>query len=566
MPWKAGRGGHGGASAARRTSDTQAMADTNPNPQPPLHPTPREGLTPFEHHVTADNSSTQPDRPRANGFEPPPEHFGDYELIAEVARGGMGVVYRARQVTLGRVVALKMILAGRFADDDDVERFHREAEAAARLQHPNIVAIFEIGEIRGQHFFSMEFIDGVSLARKIAAGPLPGRAAAGYVRKIAHAVNHAHRQGIVHRDLKPSNVLLDADDEPHISDFGLAKRIGGDPGHTRTGTVLGTPSYMAPEQAQGRRDIGPPADIYGLGAILYELITGRPPFQAETPLDTAMQVIQNQPVPPRLLNPRVDHDLETICLKCLEKDPQHRYPSADAFADDLQHYLDGESISARSFNVLDRLARTLERSQHDADFSAWSSMLLWMALVIGIEHVIVFVLMYTGQPKWAVNAARLLQFAFLGVLFYANRRSRLLPSTSAERELWTIWIGYFLTYVSVLAVTYLLFALDVLKAGDHMPDNWPECLPYPFLSLVAGLAFFVMGSNYWGRCYIFGGAFWACAILMPLQLTLAPLAFGLLWFTALLMLGLRLRQLSANAVAAADNSAQVATVLFEEKK
>jgi serine/threonine protein kinase len=516
----------------------------------------------------ADGSATHIDRPPApSGFQPPSQRFGDYELIEEVARGGMGVVYRARQVSLNRIVALKMILAGRLADAEDVERFRTEAGAAAGLQHPNIVAVFEIDAIEGQHFFSMEFIEGASLARKIATGPLPGRVAADYLRRIARAVQHAHQHGVIHRDLKPSNILLDRDNEPHISDFGLAKQLGGDPGHTRTGAVLGTPSYMAPEQAQGRRDIGLAADIYGLGAILYDLITGRPPFQAETPLDTALQVIHNDAVPPRLLNSRIDHDLETICLKCLQKNAALRYASAGALADDLQRYLDGESISARSVNVIDRLARTLYRSHHDADFSTWSGMLVWMAVVIGVEHLIVFLLIHSDQPRWVVAAARTIQFVLLGVLFWVNRRSRLLPSTVAERELWTIWIGYFGAYVSVLVVTRLLFALDVLAAGPNMPPgHWRECLPYPFLSLVAGLAFFMMGSNYWGRCYVIGLTFWLLAALMPLHLTLAPLGFGVLWFAALMMVGLHLRKLGQPASeTAATPASQAATVPFRRQ-
>src|SRR5262249_12431053 len=260
-----------------------------------------------------------------------PQRFGDFELLQEIARGGMGVVYRARQMTLNRIVALKMILSGRLATDEDITRFRTEAEAAARLQHPHIVAVHDVGAIDGQHYFSMDFIEGISLAQKLQNGPLPGRTAARYVRLIARAIHHAHKQGILHRDLKPSNILIDAEGEPHITDFGLAKRLGGDSGQTRTGVVLGTPSYMAPEQAAGKsQQLGPPCDIYGLGAVLYELITGRPPFRAETPLDTVMQVMDRDPPPPRLLNSNIDHDLETICLKCLEKDPRRRYPTAEA--------------------------------------------------------------------------------------------------------------------------------------------------------------------------------------------------------------------------------------------
>jgi serine/threonine protein kinase len=530
-----------------------------PMPQPVREePTVARGLAP-------DMTVTQVDRQTPRSIEAPPERFGDYELISEVARGGMGVVYRARQVDLDRIVALKMILAGRLADDEDVQRFRSEAEAAARLQHPNIVAIFEIGEIDGQHFFSMEFIQGISLARKLASGPVAQREAANYVRRIARAVHHAHKHGIIHRDLKPSNILLDSEDEPHITDFGLAKRLDGDKDRTRTGAVLGTPSYMSPEQAQGRRDIGPAADVYGLGAILYELLTGQPPFHADTPIDTVWQVIQNEVAPPRLANGRIDHDLETICLKCLQKEPHLRYESAEALADDLQRYLDGESISARSFNVIDRIARTLERSQHEAHFATWSTMLLWMAVIIGVEHLLVFCLIQADQPRWLISAARFVQFALLAALFWFNRRSRLLPSTSAERELWTIWIGYFFTYVGVIGITWLLFFLHELEQGEKMPGSWSEYLPYPFLALLAGLAFFVMGSNYWGRCYMIGAAFWVVAALMPLWLTLAPLAFGLLWFTALLTLGLHLRRTAAPRDGGSA-SADSATVALKQSK
>ena len=308
----------------------------------------------------------------------------------------------------------------------------------------------DVGAWDGQHYFTMDYIEGISLDQKLAEGPLPGKAAARYVRILARAVNYAHRQGILHRDLKPSNVLIDLEDEPHITDFGLAKRLGNDKagsGQTRSGAILGTPSYMSPEQAQGKTaQLGPAADVYSLGAILYELLTGRPPFRAETPLDTVMQVIDTQPVPPRLLNPKIDHDLETICLKCLEKNIDMRYGSAEALGEDLQRYLNGDSIQARSFNVLDRLAHVLERDAHTADFSTWSSMVLLMAVAVGLEHCAVFVLVWAEMPHGLVTAARGVLFVFLGGLFFYNRGSRLLPTSAAERELWTIWIGYFATY------------------------------------------------------------------------------------------------------------------------
>ena len=258
----------------------------------------------------------------------------------------MGVVYQARQVSLNRPVALKMILAGQLAGDDEVKRFYLEAEAAANLDHPGIVPIYEIGEHEGQHFFSMGFVEGTSLAAKVAGGPLPPNEAASLIVKVAEAVQFAHEKGVIHRDLKPANVLLDSQGQPKVTDFGLAKKLQADSGLTHTGQVMGTPSYMPPEQAEGK-NVGPAADVYALGAILYCLLTGRPPFQAATPMDTLLQVIGQDPVPVRQLNATVPKDLETICLKCLEKDPRRRYGSARALAEELNRFLSGEPIVAR---------------------------------------------------------------------------------------------------------------------------------------------------------------------------------------------------------------------------
>jgi predicted Ser/Thr protein kinase len=289
-------------------------------------------------------------------------YFGDYELLTEIARGGMGVVYKARQVNLNRPVALKMILAGQLANDSDVKRFYAEAEAAAKLDHPGIVPIFEIGQHDGQHYFSMAFVEGESLAKRVANVPLPPREAAEMVRKVAEAVDYAHRKGIIHRDLKPGNVLLDQTGQPRVTDFGLAKQIQGDSGLTGTGQILGTPSYMPPEQAAGKIDeIGPAADVYSLGAILYCLLTGRPPFQAANPMDTLLQVLDQEPVAPRQLNTSTPLDLNTIALKCLEKDASRRYDSAQDVADELQRFLSGAPIVARPINVLERGWRWCKR-------------------------------------------------------------------------------------------------------------------------------------------------------------------------------------------------------------
>jgi WD40 repeat protein/predicted Ser/Thr protein kinase len=287
---------------------------------------------------------------------------GDYELLEELGRGGMGVVYKAHQKSLGRIVAVKMLLAGRFADEEFVTRFRGEATAAAGLRHPNIVAIHEVGCEAGQHYFSMDYVAGRTLADITRDGPLPARRAAEYVRTLAVAMQHAHQHGIMHRDLKPSNVLIDADDQPHITDFGLAKAITADIGLTVTGQVLGSPGYMPPEQADASRGkTGPRSDVYGLGATLYHLLTGRPPFAGQDYSETLRLLLMTDPVSIRLLNPAVPVDLQTICLKCLEKEPARRYTSSQALAEDLRRFLAGEPILARAIGAAGRLQRWCRR-------------------------------------------------------------------------------------------------------------------------------------------------------------------------------------------------------------
>jgi serine/threonine-protein kinase len=304
--------------------------------------------------TTAPEYSTE-DEVEADEVEDEPARDWGYELLAELGRGGMGVVYQARQKGLERVVALKMILGGSHAGREEIARFRTEAEAIARLKHPNIVQIYEIGERGGLPYFSLEFCSGGSLAKKLRGKPLPPREAALIVEALARGMQAAHDRGILHRDLKPANVLLAEDGTPKITDFGLAKKLDDEgQGRTRTGVVMGTPSYMAPEQAEGKKDIGPLADVYALGAILYECLTGRPPFQSATTLDTIMQVVSEEPVPPRRLNSRVPRDLEVICLKCLHKAPQGRYADAAGLADDLRRHLEGDPIRARPPDIFVR--------------------------------------------------------------------------------------------------------------------------------------------------------------------------------------------------------------------
>ncbi len=287
-------------------------------------------------------------------------YFGDYELLEEIAHGGMGVVYKARQVSLNRIVAVKMILAGQLASEAEVKRFRTEAEAAAQLQHPNIVSIHEVGEHEGQQYFSMDFIVGASLAARIGKKPLAIGEAVQWMKTIAEAVHFAHQRGIVHRDLKPANVLLDEFDQPRITDFGLAKRLDRGDQVTASGALLGTPDYMSPEQVAGRHDIsGPASDVFSLGAMLYEMLTGRVPFRGSNLADTLSHILQDEPERPSRLNSRVPADLETICLKCLEKRPDGRYPTAGGLATDLGRFLNHEAISARPVSASRQVSRWL---------------------------------------------------------------------------------------------------------------------------------------------------------------------------------------------------------------
>ncbi len=309
-----------------------------------------------------------------------PRRFGDYELLEEIARGGMGVVFKARHVRLGGVVALKMILAGELASCNDVLRFHIEAEAASKLAHPNIVPIYEVGRVDGQHYFTMRLIEGKNLASRLDAGPLDPCLAAALLRDIALAVQHAHEHGVIHRDLKPDNILLDADGRPHITDFGVARRTYERSNLTDAGQVLGTPNYMSPEQAAGETSIiGPAADIYSLGAVLYTMLTGRPPFECHR-IDILAQLMEHEPIMPRRLNLRIPPDLETICLKCLAKQPYKRYASAADLAADLNRFLANQPIRAKAACLAARASRWIRRQPRTAAAVALASGVVLLSL------------------------------------------------------------------------------------------------------------------------------------------------------------------------------------------
>jgi Protein kinase domain len=318
----------------------------------------------------------------ANGHAAPPtvRYFGDYELLEEVARGGMGIVYKARQVSLNRLVALKMILAGSFASVRDIQRFRAEAEAAANLDHPHIVPIYEVGEHEGQQYYSMKFVEGTSLANH-PAGP-PRREVGGLV-DVARAVHHAHQRGVLHRDLKPSNVLVDSQGTRLVADFGLAKRLAAGGGSfTETGQVLGTPKYMAPEQAAGRKDLTVAADVYSLGVILYERLTGQTPFTGDNVLTLLRRARESEPPRPSSIRPGLDRDLETVLLKCLDKEPGRRYPSAEALADDLANWLAGRPIAARPVGQAERFWRWCRRNPAVASLTAAVALALVLGAVV----------------------------------------------------------------------------------------------------------------------------------------------------------------------------------------
>jgi serine/threonine-protein kinase len=341
-----------------------------------------------------------PNSPSAAGETKSWPQVPDYEIEGELGRGAMGVVYRARQVSLNRTVALKMILDQRLADPADVRRFRTEAENIASLDHPHIVPVYEVGEHQGQHYFSMKLMDGASLSASLPGYAADPRKAAQLLAQVARAVHHAHQRGILHRDLKPANILLDKEGSAHVTDFGLAKRIQGEGGQSLSGAIVGTPAYMAPEQATAQKSLTTAADVYGQGAVLYALLTGGPPFQGANVLEILKQVVEREPTVPRALNPRVDRDLETVCLKCLAKDPARRYPSAEQLAEELERWLQGKPILARPAGRWERAAKWVKRNP----VVAGSLAAVVVVLVAGTAVSVGFAVHATHQAEQAVAA------------------------------------------------------------------------------------------------------------------------------------------------------------------
>jgi serine/threonine protein kinase len=471
--------------------------------------------------------------------QPLPQIHG-YEILEVIGHGGMGVVYKARQIGLNRIVALKTILAGAIASPQSRARFQTEAEAVAHLGHPNIVQIFEIGEQDGCPFLAMEYVSGGSLAEQLDGTPVAPRQAAQLVMALARAVQHAHERGIVHRDLKPANVLLLADGTPKIADFGLAKRSDSDVVHTQTGAILGSPSYMSPEQAAGTLDkIGPSTDVYALGVILYELLTGRPPFKAASLLETIEQVREHDPAAIRSLQPKTPRDLEIICLKCLEKQPSRRYESAAALAQDLNAFLNGDSITAHSATLLDHVARTISHHSFDERFRGFANRMLLFAPVPLVVHVTAF-LLFVGKPYYAiamVATTACMLFTMLPALMISGTATLHDLPRWQKRHFMTVWIGHM--FASLVVLLVVAFAV-----GRSRPELL--LMVYPLWATVAAMSFLAHATEA-GMYYVVAGVLFCVAILMALTPTWAPLEVAFFMSGNMTFQALYLRRLSEQA-------------------
>jgi serine/threonine-protein kinase len=436
-----------------------------------------------------------------------PESIGEYQLLEELGRGGMGVVYRAHQASLDRDVAVKMILRGDWASEIDLARFHSEAESAARLEHPNIVPIYEVGQHDGLPYFSMRLIEGVTFSDKMADGPLDSRQAAELMLPVCRAIDAAHHEGVLHRDLKPSNILIDHENVPYITDFGLAKRIPteSDPSQPETltgnGAILGTPSYMSPEQAAGQRGhVQEQSDVYSLGAILYALITGQPPFRANSPVDTMIQVLEQEAAPPRLLNPDIDTDLEMIAMKCLQKPIDLRYNTAGLLADDLQAFLNNEPVSARSSQFSQVLSRAFRETHHAVVLENWGLLWMWHSLVLVVLCLLTNWLQARGFDSpwpylWAWGAG-----AGLWALIFWNLRKRAGPVTFVERQIAHVWAGS-MAGSTLLYVVEPILGLETLRLS-------------PILGLLTGAVFLVKAGILSGHFYVQAAILFASTPLM----------------------------------------------------
>ena len=443
-----------------------------------------------------------------------PTIIGDYQLEEELGRGGMGVVFRATQISLKRQVAVKMILRGRLASQADLKRFLAEASATARLQHPNIVPVYDVGDIDGRPFFSMQLVHGDTLADRLQDGPLSEAEAARIVAAAARAIGYAHRQGILHRDLKPSNILLDKHDKPHVSDFGLAKQGTDEAGLTRSGAVLGTPAYMSPEQAAGSRgNVGPASDIYALGCVLYHALTGRPPLTSESPVELVLMVLEQDPPPPRTLRPSIDRVLEMIVVRCLQKPIDLRYETADELADDLEAFLNDEHVTASEGRFGQVVARLFRETHHAVVLENWGLLWMWHSAVLLIACLATWALeLAKVDNRWAYCALWTVGLGTWAGVFWVLRR-RLGPVTFVERQIAHVWAA------SMMGIA-LLFPLEWWLGLKPLELS-------PMLGILAAMVFLVKAGMFSGAFYIQSFALLVTAVLMAVYPTWNHLVFGI---------------------------------------
>jgi serine/threonine protein kinase len=444
-----------------------------------------------------------------------PVEIGDYRLEEEIGRGGMGVVFRARQISLNRTVAVKMILRGRLASTTDISRFLSEARATAKLEHPNIVPVYEAGDIEGRAFFSMKLIDGPTLSEQVNGQPLRQREAAKLVAKIARAIGYAHQQGVLHRDLKPSNILMSLDGTPLVTDFGLAKHADSPMDATRSGALLGTPAYMSPEQASGRTHlVGPASDIYSLGCVLYFALTGRNPFLADTPMDLVMQVIEQDPIAPRALRPRLDRDLEMITIRCLQKPIDLRYETAEALAEDLEAYLADEKVNASSGRFNQVIARMFRETHHAGVLENWGNLWIWHSMVLLVAGLLTWTLSSNGfSERWIYGAVWTLGLGAWAAVFWKIRR-RIGPVTFIERQVAHVW-GASMVAIAMLFPIEAILKLPVLTFS-------------PLLGVISAMVFVIKASMFHGVFYLQATALLATAIAMALLPQYGHLIFGII--------------------------------------
>jgi len=463
-----------------------------------------------------------------------PFEIGDYRLLEVIGRGGMGVVYRAQQLSLNRDVAIKMIQENRPLSPENRQRFFAEAEANARLDHPGIVPLYEVNEYQGHPYFSMQLIRGETLADRLRQGPLPQREAARIMVEVCRAIGFAHARGVLHRDIKPSNVMIDGQGKLRVTDFGLAKFADSVDSLTRTGAVVGTPSYMSPEQAAGRSSaMNLRSDIYSLGAVLYHLLTGRPPFIADSPMQLALQVLEHDPPPVRYLEPRIDRDLEMIVSHSIQKPPDLRYNSADEMADDLEAFLRDEPVKARSGRLTEVVARWFRETHHAAVLENWGLLWMWHSLVLLVVCLCTEALQWSGVSSRFVYAA---MWVFgLGTwagVFWALRR-RMGPVTFVERQIAHVWGAS-------------LIAIILLTPLEWMLDFKPLTLS-PILALVGAMVFFIKAGMLAGWFYIQAACLFATSFLMAMYPNYSHIIFGFVSAACFFIPGLKyFRQLNRN--------------------